>query len=173
MSVPISPEGFLRLKKELARLKEERPKIIELIKNARDEGDLKENAGYDAARERQGMLEARISYLESRISQLNVIDIDKLSTDRAIFGATVTIADADSDERKVFTLLGPDEADYAGGSISVQSPMGAAILGRQVGDEFVVDAPRGRLIYELIDITFKTSSGGNSAAPETGTGRKI
>jgi transcription elongation factor GreA len=152
MSVPISREGFLRLQKELARLKEERPKIIELIKNAREEGDLKENAGYDAARERQGMLEARIGYLESRLSQLNVIEIDKIPTDKAVFGTTVTIADVDSDERKVFTLLGPDEADYASGSISVQSPMGTAILGRQAGDEFIVDAPRGRLTYEIIDI---------------------
>jgi transcription elongation factor GreA len=152
MSAPISREGFLRLQKELARLKEERPKIIELIKNAREEGDLKENAGYDAAREQQGMLEARIVYLESRLSQINVIDIDKISTDRAVFGTTVTIADVDSDERKVFTLLGPDEADYASGSISVQSPMGTAILGRRAGDEFIVDAPRGRLTYEIIDI---------------------
>jgi transcription elongation factor GreA len=159
MSVPISREGFLQLHRELANLKKERPKIIELIKDAREEGDLKENAGYDAARERQSMLEARISHLESRLAQLNVIDIDNLSADRAIFGATVTIVDVDSDEQKTFTLLGPDEADYASGSISVQSPMGAAILGKQVGDEFVVDAPRGRLTYEVLHIAFKTGTG--------------
>jgi transcription elongation factor GreA len=154
MSIPISREGFLRLDKELARLKKERPEIIEAIKNARDEGDLKENAGYDAARERQSMLESRISYLESRIAQFNVIDLDTLSGDKAIFGATVTVEDVETGERKTFTLLGPDEADYASGSVSVHSPVGSAMLGKEAGDEITVDAPRGRLNYEIVAISF-------------------
>jgi len=155
MSIPISREGFLRLDKELARLKKERPEIIEAIKNAREEGDLKENAGYEAARERQSILEARIGYLESRIAQLNIIELDTLSGNKAIFGATVTVEDVESGERKTFTLLGPDEADYASGSISVHSPVGSAMLGKEVGDEIIVEAPRGRLNYEIVDITFK------------------
>ena len=155
MSIPISREGFLRLEKELARLKKERPEIIEAIKDAREEGDLKENAGYEAARERQSMLEARIGYLESRIAQLNVIDLDALNGNKAIFGATVTVEDVETGEQKTFTLLGPDEADYASGSISVHSPVGAAMLGKEAGEEIVVEAPRGRLSYEILNIEFK------------------
>ena len=157
MSIPISRDGFLRLDKELARLKKERPEIIEAIKNAREEGDLKENAGYEAARERQSLLEARIGYLESRIAQLNIVELDTLSGSKAIFGATVTVEDVETGEQKTFTLLGPDEADYASGSISVHSPVGSAMLGKEAGDEITVEAPRGRLHYEIVDITFKNS----------------
>ena len=155
MSIPISREGFLRLDKELARLKKERPEIIEAIKDAREEGDLKENAGYEAARERQSMLEARIGYLESRMAQLNIIDLDTLNGSKAIFGATVTVENVETGEQKTFTLLGPDEADYASGSISVHSPIGSALLGKEVGDEIIVEAPRGRMGYEIVDIEFK------------------
>ncbi len=154
MRIPISKEGFSRLEKELDKLKKERPGVIQAIKEAREEGDLSENAGYDAARERQGMLEARITYIESRMSQFNVIDLNTLGGDKAIFGATVTVEDLDSGETKAFTLLGPDEADYANGSISVQSPVGTALLGKEVGDEIVVNAPRGRITYEITNIAF-------------------
>ena len=99
---------------------------------------MKENAGYDAARERQGMLEARIKYIESRMALFNVIDLSTLSS-----------------EEREFTLLGPDEADYAKGTISIQSPVGVALLGKEVGDEITVNAPRGRINYEIIDIQFK------------------
>ena len=156
MSIPISKEGFRRLDKELERLKQERPEVIEAIKVAREEGDLKENAGYDAARERQGMLEARIAYIESRMAQFNVIDLDKVQSTKAVFGATATVEDVDTGEEKTFTLLGPDEADYAQGSISVQSPVGSAMLGKEVGDEFVVEAPRGRIVYEITKIEFRS-----------------
>ncbi len=154
MNIPISKKGFQDLENELERLKKERPAVIQAIKEAREEGDLKENAGYDAARERQGMLEARISYIESRMAQFNVIDVTTLSGNKAIFGATVTVEDLESGEQKSFTLLGPDEADYTQGSISVQSPVGKALLGKEVGDEIYVDAPRGRINYEVIDIQF-------------------
>ena len=129
--------------------------IRDSIKEAREEGDLKENAGYDAARERQGMLEARIKYIESRMALFNVIDLSTLSSEKAIFGATVTVEDADTGEEREFTLLGPDEADYAKGTISIQSPVGVALLGKEVGDEITVNAPRGRINYEIIDIQFK------------------
>ena len=157
MSIPISREGFQRLEKELERLKAERPEVIEAIKVAREEGDLKENAGYDAARERQGMLEARITYIESRMAQFNVVDLDTVKSEKAIFGATVTVEDVDTGEEKLFTLLGPDEADYANGSVSVHSPVGTAMLGKEVGDEIVVDAPRGRISYEIIKIEYRNA----------------
>ena len=156
-NIPISIQGYKRLEEELAQLKKERPQIIQAIKEAREEGDLRENAGYDAARERQGMAEARIKYIESRLGLYQVIDLDKLDGDRAIFGATVTVEDVDSGERKEYTLLGPDEANPSRGSISFLSPVGQALLGKEEGDEVTVDIPRGRVTYEIVSIDFKGS----------------
>lgn len=154
-SIPISAQGYKRLEEELERLKNERPLIIQAIKEAREEGDLRENAGYDAARERQGMAEARIKYIESRMGLFQVVDLDNLDGEKAIFGATVEVEDSDTGEVKEFTILGPDEADPAKGSISYLSPVGQALLGREVGDEVSVDIPRGRVTYEIVDISFK------------------
>lgn len=155
MSIPISIQGYQKLELELERLKSERPEVIQAIKEAREEGDLKENAGYDAARERQGMLEARIDYIESRLPQYNVIDLNSLRSDRVIFGATVLVEDIDSGEEKSFTLLGPDEADFAQGSISINSPVGQALLGHEVGDEVSIEIPKGRVTYEIAEIEFR------------------
>ncbi len=157
MSIPISKQGFAQLENELERLKSERPQIIQAIKEAREEGDLKENAGYDAARERQGMTEARITYIESRMSQFQIIDLDTLQSDKIIFGATVEVEDVDTEEQKTFTLLGPDEADFSSGSISVLSPVGMALLGKEEGDEVTVEIPRGIVTYEIISIKFHGS----------------
>ncbi|OXS29833.1 MAG: transcription elongation factor GreA [Desulfovibrio sp. MES5] len=156
-SIPISVQGYKALEDELARLKSERPAIIQAIKEAREEGDLRENAGYDAARERQGMAEARIKYIESRMALYQVIDLDTLRGDKVIFGATVEMEDVDSGETKTYTILGPDEADPTKGSISFLSPVGQALLGREVGDEVSVEIPRGRVTYEIIGISFKGS----------------
>lgn len=153
-SIPISVQGFEKLKKELESLKKERPGVIQAIAEAREEGDLRENAGYDAARERQGMLEARINYIESRLPQFNVIDLATMGGEKIVFGATVELEDLDSGETKTYTLLGPDEANFAKGSISVLSPVGQALLGKQEGDEVVVHAPRGRIEYEIVRVTF-------------------
>lgn len=158
-SIPISKQGFQRLEEELQQLKKERPIIIQAIKEAREEGDLRENAGYDAARERQGMAEARIDYIESRLSLYQIVDLDTLSGDKVIFGATVTIEDIDSGEVKEYTILGPDEADPPRGSISFLSPVGQALLGKEVGDEVSINIPKGRVTYEITDIAFKGSSG--------------
>ncbi len=125
-NIPISVQGYRKLEEELARLKSERPAIIQAIKEAREEGDLRENAGYDAARERQGMAEARIKYIESRLALYQVVDLDKLSGDKVIFGSTVEVEDVDSGESRSFTILGPDEADPGTGSISFLSPVGPA-----------------------------------------------
>ena len=157
-SIPISVQGYKKLEDELARLKGERPAIIQAIKEAREEGDLRENAGYDAARERQGMAEARIKYIESRMALYQVVDLDTLRGDKVIFGSTVEVEDVDSGESRSFTILGPDEADPAKGSISFLSPVGQALLSREVGDEVTVDIPRGRVTYEVISISFKGSN---------------
>lgn len=157
-SIPISRQGYARLEEELARLKAERPQIIQAIKEAREEGDLRENAGYDAARERQGMAEARIKYIESRLGLFTVIDLDAISGEKVIFGATVEVEDVDSGERRTYTILGQDEADPARGSISFASPVGQALLGKEEGDEVTIDIPRGRVTYEIVSITFRGSS---------------
>ena len=162
MSTPISVQGYKKLEKELEALKKERPIVIQAIKEAREEGDLKENAGYDAARERQGFLEARINYIESQLPQYTVIDLDTIHSDKIIFGATVHVVDVDTDEERQFTLLGPDEADFAKGSISINSPVGRALLGHEVGDEVTIfgrepscsvdqlAAAAGTISYELL-----------------------
>ncbi len=156
--IPISVEGYKRLEKELEALKKERPAVIQAIKEAREEGDLRENAGYDAARERQGLLEAKIAQIESRMVQFEVIDIDQLQSDRVIFGATVELEDLDTGEIKVYTLLGPDEADSSKGTISIESPVGRALLGKRVGDEVSVQVPKGTVNYEVRSIRFLGSA---------------
>ena len=152
--IPISIEGFRRLEKELHDLKNERPAVIQAIAEAREEGDLKENAGYDAARDRQGMLEARIRYVESRLATSRVIDLTTLDGDKVIFGATVEIEDVNTREVKTWTLLGPDESDPNKGSISILSPVGQALIGKEAGDEITVEAPRGKIQYEIVSICF-------------------
>ena len=156
-SIPISTEGFARLRDELENLKSQRPEVIQAIKEAREEGDLSENAGYDAARERQGMLEAKINFIESRMPQLNIVDLAQHGGEKAIFGATVKLVDLDTDEEKIYLLVGPDEADFISKSlngISVFSPVGKALLGRHVGDEITIEVPRGKISYEILDIAF-------------------
>jgi transcription elongation factor GreA len=157
-SIPISVQGFKRLEKELAELKEERPRIIQAIKEAREEGDLRENAGYDAARERQGMTEARIKYIESRLSLYKVVDLDTLSGDKIAFGCTCVLVDVDTDEEKTYTVLGPDESDPAKGIISFLSPVGKALLGHQEGDEVTIAIPKGTVTYEVVEVKFLGSA---------------
>ena len=154
-NTPISIQGYQKLEQELDRLKKERPIVIQAIKEAREEGDLKENAGYDAARERQGFLEARINYIESKLPTFNVVDLNRLKSYKVIFGATVKVVDIDTDEEKEFTLLGPDEADFANGSISISSPVGRALLGHEEGEEITIDIPKGRVTYEILSIEFR------------------
>ena len=156
-SIPISTEGYELIKQELERLKAERPGVIQAIKEAREEGDLSENAGYDAARERQGMLEAKITFIESRMPYFNVVNIASMGGNKVIFGATVRLSDLDTDEERLYTLVGPDETDFAKDkmAISVFSPVGRALLGKEVGEEVVVEAPRGRIQYEIIEIEFR------------------
>ncbi len=153
--MPITRQGFQALEKELDRLKKERPAIIQAIKEAREEGDLKENAGYDAARERQGMQEARIQYIESRLPQYYIVELSSLGGSKVTFGATVRVVDVDTDEEREYTILAPDEADYAKGSISLLSPVAQALLGKEEGDEVQVDIPKGRVVYEILAVEFR------------------
>ncbi|TIH17025.1 transcription elongation factor GreA [Marinifilum sp. JC120] len=153
-SIPISQEGFAKIKKELATLKKERPEVIKAIAEAREEGDLKENGGYHAARERQGMLEAKINYIESRIPQFNVVDMKTLGGPKVTFGATVELEDIDTGDEKTYTIMGPDESDFKKGIISVESPVGRALLGKEEGDEVIVNAPRGRIEYGIVSVVF-------------------
>lgn len=156
-SIPISVEGFECVRQELERLKSERPEIVQAIKEAREEGDLSENAGYDAARERQGMLEAKINFIESRMPRFNVVDLSSLGGEKIIFGATVLLADLDTEQEVRYTLAGPDETDFIPkekGAISVFSPVGRALLGKEIGDEVTVVVPRGKIQFEVINVSF-------------------
>jgi len=153
--IPITPEGYAKLKKELERLKTvERKEVVAAIAEARSHGDLSENAEYDAAKERQGMIEARIGELESKIGRFQVIDISTLSGDKVVFGATVVIENLDTEERKTYKIVGPDEASISNGTISIMSPLARALVNKKVGDETLVIAPGGEIEYEIIEVKF-------------------
>ncbi|GAB7140316.1 transcription elongation factor GreA [Deferribacterales bacterium RsTz2092] len=154
-NIPITREGHARLKAELERLKNvDRKKVIEEIADARSQGDLSENAEYDAAKEKQGIIEARISELDSKMSRFEVIDVSDLKGDKVIFGATVSLENVDTNERKLYTIVGPDEADITKGKVSVMSPLAKAILSKKTGDNAVVPAPGGEIEYEIMEVKF-------------------
>lgn len=153
--VPITPKGFQALKDELARLKAEMPKISQEIGIARDHGDIKENAEYHAAKEKQGLTAARIAELEDRIARAQVIDPSELSGERVKFGATVELEEIESGKVVVYQIVGADEADIKSGTISVTSPVARALIGREVGDEVKVRAPGGTRVYEIIDVRWE------------------
>ncbi|HJX30311.1 MAG TPA: transcription elongation factor GreA [Thermodesulfobacteriota bacterium] len=152
---PITKEGYNVLMKELKFLKEkERPKISKEIGEARGHGDIGENAEYEAAKDKQGILEARIKDLEYRLSMADIIDPSTLSHDRIAFGATVRLLNVETDEEETYQLVGPDESDVAQKKISVLSPLGHALLGKQVDDSVMVNAPKGVIEYEVLEISF-------------------
>jgi transcription elongation factor GreA len=153
--VPMTPTGAQKLKDELVRLKEERPKISREIGIAREHGDLSENAEYHAAKERQGLVEARLKDIEDKLARAEVIDPAKLSGDRVRFGATVSLTNLDSDEGSTYQIVGADEADINQGLISISAPLARALIGKSIGDEVVVQLPAGTRRYEIGDITFK------------------
>ena len=153
--VPMTPAGAQKLREELARLKEERPKISREIGIAREHGDLSENAEYHAAKERQGLVEARLKDIEDKLARAEVIDPTKLSGDRVRFGATVTLTNLDSDEESTYQIVGADEADINQGLISISAPLARALIGKNIGDEVVVQLPAGTRRYEIGDIAFK------------------
>jgi transcription elongation factor GreA len=153
--VPMTPQGAQKLRDELARLKEERPKISREIGIAREHGDLKENAEYHAAKDRQGMVEAHIKDIEDKLARAEIIDPSKLSGDRVRFGAHVTVTNLDTDEETVYQIVGADEADINVGKISVSAPLARALIGKSIGDEVVVNLPAGKRRYEIAEIDFR------------------
>ena len=154
--VPMTREGLTVLETELRTLKNvERLEIIRAIGTAREHGDLKENAEYHAARERQSFVEGRITELEGVISCVDVIDPSKLSGDMVRFGATVLLADEDTDEERTYQIVGAYETDMAQGKISVTSPMARALIGKELGDSIEVVAPGGVKGYEICKVIFK------------------
>lgn len=154
--VPMTLEGYEALQTELKTLKgTERPAIIQAIAEAREHGDLSENAEYHAARERQSFVEGRIAELEDKTSRAEIIDPTKLSGDQVMFGATVVIADCDTDEEKKYQIVGESESDIAGGKLAVTSPMARALIGKSVGDVIEVHSPGGTKDYEIVSVEFK------------------
>ncbi len=153
--VPMTPEGYAALKAELDRLKAERPKISREIGEAREHGDLRENAEYHAAKEKQGLNEARIAELEDKLARAEVIDPTTLDGDIVRFGAYVTLEDIDSEKELRYRIVGPDEADFSKGTISVTSPVARALIGRAVGDEVRVKVPSGVRTFEIVDVRYR------------------
>ena len=159
MKVPMTKKGYEALQAELTRLRrEERPKVIQAITEAREHGDLKENAEYKAAKEHQQFIDTRMAELEYKLGSAQVVDISSGESETVVFGATVSLLNMESQEGKQYTLVGEDEADIKNGSISVQSPIGRALIGHRVGDIVEVHRPAGMIEYEIQSICFKESS---------------
>jgi transcription elongation factor GreA len=153
---PMTPEGAQKLREELAHRKgPERAAISHAIGVARELGDLSENAEYHAARERQGLNEARIRDLEDKLARIEIIDPTKLSGDRVAFGATVKLSNVDTGDEVTYRLLGAEEADIKASSISITSPLARSLLGKSVGDEVKIRTPAGERTYEILEVEFK------------------
>jgi transcription elongation factor GreA len=156
LKIPMTVEGFSRLEEELKHLKGvERPAVIRAIAEAREHGDLSENAEYHAARERQSFIEGRVAELEDKISRAEVIDVHKLSGKQVMFGATVTLLDEDTEEKIKYQLVGQDESDIRAGRLSISSPLARALIGKKVGDTVEVSTPGGSKSYEVVRLAFK------------------
>ncbi|MEI8395715.1 MAG: transcription elongation factor GreA [Rhodospirillaceae bacterium] len=154
--IPMTTTGYNRLQEELRHLKTvERPAVIKAIAEAREHGDLSENAEYHAARERQSFIEGRVLELEDRISRAEVINVSKLSGTAVKFGATVTVADEDTDEESTFQIVGQDESDIKAGLLSITSPLARALIGKCVGDNLEVLTPGGSKSYEITKIAYQ------------------
>ena len=151
--VPVTKEGYEAFKKELENLKRiERPQNIKAIEEARAHGDLSENAEFAAAKDRQGFIEGRISELQFKLANADVIVPDDLPKEKAVFGCKVLLENIDTGEEVEYRLVGPDESDINQGRISITSPLGRAILGKKPGDELTVEVPGGKRAYELVEI---------------------
>ena len=154
--IPMTVEGEAALRIELEKLKkEDRPTVIQAIAEAREHGDLKENAEYHAAREQQGFFEGRIQDIESKLSLCQVVDISQMPEgDRVIFGSTVTIINTETDEEVTYKIVGDDEADVKAGMISYQSPIARALISKEIGDVVNVHTPGGEVEYEIDDVSY-------------------
>jgi len=153
--IPMTAVGYNRLQEELKRLKTvDRPAIIRAIAEARDHGDLAENAEYHAARDRQSFIEGRLAEIEDKIARAEIIDVSKLSGSVIKFGAKVTLADEETDEEQTFQIVGEDESDISQGRLSVTSPLARALIGKRTGESVEVATPRGAKSYEVVTVAF-------------------
>lgn len=153
--VPMTREKYNELREEIERLEtEEMPQIAEKIAEARAEGDLKENAEYHGQRQNQGMLQAKINELKSKVANAYIIDPSKLSKDEVSLLATVTVKDLDYDDEEEFTMVGAGDEDYDTGKILSTSPIGAGLMGKKVGDRVEIDVPKGKLRFEIVGISY-------------------
>ena len=155
--VPLTHRGAEQLKAELKQLKSvDRPRIIQAIAEAREHGDLKENAEYHAAKEQQSFAEGRIQEIEAKLSNAQIIDVTSLKpTGKVVFGATVELIELSSDEQTVYQIVGEDEADIKAGRISIGSPIARALIGKSEGDEVTVMAPAGARDYEIVEVRYE------------------
>lgn len=154
--IPMTPEGHVKLREELRHLRDvERPRISKDIGAAIEMGDLSENAEYHAAKERQGLIEARIKDLEEKLSRAEVIDPSKLSGSRVAFGATVTVIETDTDKEFVYQIVGPEESDVERNRISITSPLARALIGKEPGDEVRVKTPGGQRLLEVAEVVYR------------------
>lgn len=154
--IPLTPDGYQKLQEELERLlKVNRPQNIKAIAEARAHGDLSENAEYHAAKERQSFIEGRIQEIKTKLALAHVIDPSKISQDKAAFGAKVKVLDVNTDEEKIFTLVGPEESDIKNQKISIHSPVGKSLIGKTVGDIVTINAPAKTMEYEILEIHFE------------------
>ena len=154
--IPMTTGGYERLVDELKHLKTvERPQVIRAIAEAREHGDLSENAEYHAARDRQGFIEGRLAELEDKLSRAEVIDVSSLKGGVVRFGATVRVIDEDTDEKTTYQIVGADEADIDSGLLSVISPLARALIGKKKGDSADVSTPGGHRFYEIVSVRYK------------------
>jgi transcription elongation factor GreA len=154
--IPLTPEGFRKLQEDLEKLlKVDRPNNIKAIAEARAHGDLSENAEYHAAKEQQSFIVGKIQELKSKIALAQVIDPSKIRQSSVAFGAKVKVLDIEADEEYTFNLVGPEEADVKQGKISLSSPVGKALIGKEVGDTAVIKAPARTIEYEILEINFE------------------
>jgi len=152
----MTADGYRRVELELKRLKhEERPAVIKAIEEARAHGDLSENAEYHAAKERQAYVEGRVAELEDKISRAEVIDLSTLSGTTVMFGATVSVADEDTDEESTYQIVGTEESDIKQGRLSIASPLARALIGKSVGDSAEVSTPKGPRSYEITSLRYE------------------
>ena len=154
--VPMTAQGYQRLEDELRNLKNvERHAIIKAIAEAREHGDLSENAEYHAARERQSFVEGRIQDLEDKVGRAEIIDVSKLSGTSVMFGATITLVDEETDEKVTYQIVGDEESDIKKGFLSVSSPLARALIGKAKGESAEVNTPKGPKSYEIVSVAFK------------------
>jgi len=153
---PMTRQGYEALINELKHLRAVvRPQVIEAVRLAREEGGLRENAEYHGAKEKQAIIEAKIRHLETQLAHAEIIDTGALQGDRVVFGATVEVREIDSDEERTYRLVGAGEADPQKGWISIQSPVGRALVGKEVGDTVEIRVPKGTLTYEIMSVSFE------------------